>query len=180
MQLRPDGMGGALEMGRDAPPHVLILDAEPAIAEVLKLALETGVPCRVSRAATPLAAVTVLRRDRPRAAIVGIRMPARLGIAVAGQALALGVSVLLTAGDLKTRMALHANGVRFLAKPFHLSDVVEETRRLVTEGEERRVELTLQLARFADNLARLGAVVEDARAAGGSLQALLYRVPAKL
>jgi DNA-binding response OmpR family regulator len=179
MQQQADESRSAAETTGAALPHLLVHDPEPAICEVLKLALEADIPCRVSKASTPIEAVTVLRRQRPRAAIIDMRLPAYTSTAIASQALALGVSVLITAGDLETRSALAANGVRFLGKPFHLRQVIEETRWLLRQDDARRRELMLQLARLAENLAGLDTAMRDFHLLRDDLHALLRRVESK-
>ncbi len=159
--------------------HLLVVDEERAICDVVKMALEADATCRVSRAATAFDAVSVLRRDRPHGAIIDFCFRSPLGLTITSQALSLGVPVLLTTADLKTREALRANGVPFLAKPYHIRDVVKETHLLLEQARERHAQATAQLARLAANIAELRELTTASRIERERLRATLRRLDRK-
>jgi DNA-binding response OmpR family regulator len=143
--------------------HVLIVDDEPAICEVVKLALEADGTRRVTPASTAFDALAALRRDRPHGAIVDALMPKVSGISIASEALALGVPVLLMTGALHLQRAFTAHDIPFIAKPFHIAEMTAATRLLLGEARERHAQLTLQMARLIANVAELRGLVERSR-----------------
>lgn len=159
--------------------HLLVVDEEPAICDVVKMALEADATCRVSRAFTAFDAVAVLRRDRPHGAIVDFCLTSAFGLMITSQALNLGVPVLITTGDLRTRERLRANGVPFLAKPYHIRDIVEQTRLLLEQARERHAQAAAQLVRLAANIAELQQLATASRAERQRLRATLRRLREK-
>jgi DNA-binding response OmpR family regulator len=128
--------------------HILVVDDEPAICELIQLALEADGSCRVTCTSSAGEAVTMLRRNRPDAAIIDAVLPQVSGLQLVGQALDLGVPVLIVTGELATRARLEDSGCPYLAKPFAISALVAETKALLYEAPQRRAQLAVLLPRL--------------------------------
>lgn len=135
--------------------HVLVVDNEPAICELVQLALEADGSCRVSSASNVDDAIALLRRDPPDAAIIDAILPQSSGLQLAGEVLDRGVPVLIVTGEPATRERLESIGCPYLAKPFPINVLVAETNALLQEAPERRAELALLLPRLANRAAPL-------------------------
>lgn len=135
--------------------HVLVVDNEPAICDLVQLALEADGSCRVSSASTVDEAVALLRRDPPDAAIIDAILPQASGLQLAGQVLERGVPVLIVTGEPATRQRLDSIGCPYLAKPFPINVLVAETKALLDEAGERRAQLALLLPRLVARAAPL-------------------------
>jgi DNA-binding NtrC family response regulator len=131
--------------------HILILEREDAIREVMRLALEADGACRVSSAVTSDDALLVIATDRPDAVIIGTPMPERSEIYLATRALGANIPVLLTTGHPDTMEELRRGGCRFLPKPFRLKALVAETRSLLDEATQRWADLAIHLRRLLQN-----------------------------
>ncbi len=148
--------------------HLLVVDDEPAIREIVGLLLEEKAGCRVTPAASVDEAMTVLRRDRPDAAIIdavlprpSVRQPS--GLELASRAVDLGIPVLIISGEPDTQAELTRLGCPFLAKPFHLDQLLAETRALLEDGTARRQQLAQQLKLLSARTAELRMAVARAR-----------------
>jgi DNA-binding response OmpR family regulator len=135
--------------------HVLVVDDEPAICELVQLALEADGSCRVTRASSAGEAVALLQRDPPDAAIIDAVLPQVSGLQLASQFLDLGVPVLIVTGEPATRAKLEDVGCPHLAKPFQINVLVSETNTLLNEAAQRRAELALLLPRLVSRTAPL-------------------------
>jgi DNA-binding response OmpR family regulator len=135
--------------------HVLVVDNEPAICELVQLALEADGSCRVTRASSVDDAVAVLRQDRPDAAIIDAILPQSSGLQLASQVLDRGVPVLIVTGEPATRERLESIGRPYLAKPFPINVLVAETNALLDEAAQRRAQLALLLPRLITRAAPL-------------------------
>ncbi|HKW54277.1 MAG TPA: response regulator [Stellaceae bacterium] len=135
--------------------HVLVVDNEPAICELVQLALEADGSCRVTCASSVDEAVAVLRQDRPDAAIIDAILPQSSGLQLASQILDLGVPVLIVTGEPATRERLESIGCPYLAKPFPINVLVAETNALLDEAVQRRAELAPLLPRLTARAAPL-------------------------
>jgi two-component system, OmpR family, response regulator len=128
--------------------HVLVVDDEPAICELVQLALEADGSCRVTRASSVGDAVALLQRDPPDAAIIDAILPQLSGLQLASQFLDHGVPVLIVTGEPATREKLEDIGCPHLAKPFPINVLVAETSALLDEAVQRRAQLALLLPRL--------------------------------
>jgi DNA-binding response OmpR family regulator len=128
--------------------HILVVDNEPAICELVQLALEADGSCRVTRASSVDDAVAVLRQDRPDAAIIDAILPQSSGLQLANQVLDLGVPVLIVTGEPATRERLESIGCPYMAKPFPINVLIAETNALLDEAVQRRAQLALLLPRL--------------------------------
>lgn len=135
--------------------HVLVVDNEPAICELVQLALEADGSCRVSSASNVEDAIALLRRDPPDAAIIDAILPQSSGLQLAGEVLDRGVPVLIVTGEPVTRERLDSVGCPYLAKPFSINVLVAETNALLEEAHERRAQLALLLRRLVSKAAPL-------------------------
>jgi DNA-binding response OmpR family regulator len=105
-----------------ARPLVLIVDDDPAIAEVLAAYLvEQGFD--VATAGEHAAAAEMLRSSRPTLLISDVRLQGGNGEDLAKLAFALDVPVLLMSGEPQTIERLGDAGPSFLAKPFRLAEL---------------------------------------------------------
>jgi len=147
----------------DRMRHVLVVDDEPAICELMQLALEADGSCRVTRASSADEAVVTLQRDRPDAAIIDAVLPQVSGLQLASQVLDLGVPVLIVTGEPATRAKLEAIGCPYLSKPFPINVLVAETTTLLGDAVERRAELALLLPRLVAKTAPLRIAGERVR-----------------
>lgn len=143
--------------------HVLIVDDEPAICELVQMALEADGSCRVTPASSAGDAMTVLERDRPDAAIIDAVLPQASGLQLATRAIGLGVPVLIVTGEPQTRDKLRAAGCPYLPKPFPIGTLVTETRALLDEAAQRRAELAVLLRRLVAKSAELRMACERVR-----------------
>jgi len=144
--------------------HVLVVD-QPAICVVVQICLETDGTCRVTAASTMADAVSVMMSDRPDAAIIDVVLGPGAGLALASRAVDFGIPVLIMTGEPHTQSRLSEAGCPYLAKPFHLTSLIAETRALFDDRLQRRAELRILLYRMAAASEALSAVVERAREA---------------
>ena len=142
--------------------HILVVD-QPAISAVVQICLETDGTCRVTAASTMAEAVAVMMRDRPDAAIIDVVLGPGAGLALVSRAVDVGIPVLLMTGEPHTQSRLSEAGCPFLAKPFHLTSLIAETRALFDDRLQRRAELRILLHRMTAASEALSAVVERAR-----------------
>jgi CheY-like chemotaxis protein len=63
--------------------HVLVVDDDIAVSEVIRMGLDADGTCRVTCAASAEEALALAQRDRPDAAIVDAAMPGVHGLALA-------------------------------------------------------------------------------------------------
>ena len=128
--------------------HLLVVDDEPAICELVQLALEADGSCRVTRASSVSEAVALLQRDPPDGAIIDAILPQLSGLQLASQFIDRGVPVLIVTGEPATRERLEDVGCPHLAKPFPINVLVAETNALLDEPVQRRAQLALLLPRL--------------------------------
>jgi DNA-binding response OmpR family regulator len=135
--------------------HILVVDDDPDVREVLKAALEASRIYRATDAANADEALAVIARDRPDAAIIDAVLPRVSGLQLAVRVLENRVPVLLVSGQPVVEKRLEEQGLRFLPKPFRLAQLLAETRALLAEAVLRQEELDSQLRRLADNTSAL-------------------------
>lgn len=145
--------------------HVLVVDDEPAICELVQMVLEADGSCRVTRVSTAGDAMGILKHDRPDAALIDAVLPQVSGLQLATRAVDLGVPVLIVTGEPQTRDKLHAAGCPYLSKPFSIGTLVSETRALLDEAVQRRAELGLLLRPLVTKTAELRIACERLREA---------------
>jgi len=132
--------------------HVLVVDNDSAICDVMRLGLEADGTCRASTATAVDDALRIIDRDPPDAAVVdAIMPPGPGGLVFASRAVDLGVPVLIVTGDPHTQMRLKSVGCRYLAKPFRLDALAAELRALIDEATVRRARLSTQLQQLIVN-----------------------------
>ena len=156
--------------------RVLVVDDIPAICGIVKMALEADGSCRVMTAVTAFDAIAALGIRRPDGAIIDVAMPAVDGLILARHALGLGVPVLMMTGEPTAQESFVASGIPFMAKPFHIHDVVAQTQLLLREATERHAQLTLQIARLTKNLTEMRGVLDRSRALHQRSQELRRRL----
>ncbi len=135
--------------------HVLIVDDEPAICELVRTALEADGSCRVTSAGSAGDAMAVIENDRPDAAIVDAVLPQVSGLQLAGWAIDRGVPVLIVTGEPQTRDRLVDAGCPYLAKPFAIGKLLAEIQALLDEAAQRRADLALLLRQLGAKTAEL-------------------------
>ncbi len=128
--------------------HVLVVDDEPAICDLVQMVLEADGSCRVTSASTAGDAIAILERDRPDAALIDAVLPQASGLQLATRAIDIGVPVLIVTGEPHTRDKLHAVGCPYLSKPFAIGALLAEMRALLDEAVQRRAELAVLLRRL--------------------------------
>lgn len=126
-------------MAEDSAP-VLVADDEPALRETAAYILECE-GYRVVTATNGEEALSVLRRDRPRAALLDINMPKKDGFAVCREIKAdVGLKgtyvILLTARGQKTDEAagLAAGADAYLTKPFDDEEILKRLAAVYRRG----------------------------------------------
>lgn len=144
-------------------PHILVVDDEPSICELMQIALEGSGSCRVTMAVSGEQALSVLMRDRPDAVIVDAVLPKTSGLGIANVAVHFGIPVLIVTGDPETAEKLDEVGCPFLWKPFHINTMVAEARALLVEASLRRAEVAMSLRRLANSVEDLRVVLDQAR-----------------
>jgi DNA-binding response OmpR family regulator len=117
--------------------HLLVVEDQSEIRELVKMVLEGDGTCRVSAAGSVEEARSLLARDPPHAAIIDAVLPRGSGLALALDVADHGIPVLIITGDPKTRAALTKAGCPHLAKPFHLTEFMGETRALLDDATRR-------------------------------------------
>lgn len=104
--------------------HILVVDKQPDVAEVLCLALEHR-GYRVSVAAADNQVRSILSRDSVDLLICDVALRSDTGIALADRAEKLGIPSLLISGDVERMKALEAGPRPFIAKPFRMAKFTE-------------------------------------------------------
>src|SRR5262249_14229197 len=106
--------------------HLLVVDDDAAVADVMRMGLEADGTCRVTMAPGATEALAAIERDRPDAAIIDAVLPRIPGLLLARTVIDLGVPVLIVSGDLALQKGLSEAGCPFLMKPFRLSQLAWE------------------------------------------------------
>ena len=132
--------------------HILVVDDQTDICEVLKAGLETAPEFFVSCCNTGADAGAILNEHQPDFAVVDVLIPGIPGIEVAQIAADRNVPVLFITGDPETARDLVAATVPCIVKPFRLEYLVEQVRLHLQDREEnlRRVRRYLADQRGAD------------------------------
>lgn len=122
--------------------HILIVDDQSDICDVLKAGLETAPEFYVSCCNDGANAVAILDEHRPDFAVVDVLIPGVAGVDVAKTAIARNVPVLFMTGDPEAARDFMSAAIPCILKPFRLAELVEQVR--------------LQLQDSAANLRRIG------------------------
>jgi two-component system OmpR family response regulator len=116
---------GTSKIPKSVKPHLLIIDDDEAIRELLGSAF-IEVECRVSLAPDAVVARQILDTDIPDVCLIDALLTGEAGLSIAAYAAMLGLPVLMMTGDavLADEMddALRAN----IRKPFGLAAVVDK------------------------------------------------------
>ena len=137
-------------------PHVLVVDDQKDICEVLKAGLETAEELYVSCSSSGADAISILEEHQPDFAVVDILIPDISGFAVAQAAVDRGIPVLFMTGNPDTARELQDSYVPHMLKPFRLHTLLEEVRR--------------QLVDTPDNLQRVSAYLGSPKGAPPNLR----------
>src|SRR4249919_291459 len=118
-----------------APPRILVVEDDEAIARMLEIELADA-GYQVQRVARGDEALAVIARDRPDAVVLDLRLPDRDGLSVCRQARREGHTVpllMLTALDrLGDRvLGLDAGADDYLPKPFAVEELLARLRALL-------------------------------------------------
>src|SRR5215471_11663251 len=143
--------------------HLLVVDDDAAVADVMRMGLEADGTCRVTMAPGAAEALEAIDVDRPHAAIIDAVLPRISGLVLARTVIEIGVPVLIVSGDPALQKGLAEAGCPFLLKPFHLSQLAAETRLLLDTATARRNEVALALDRMIAAREELAAVAEQTR-----------------
>jgi DNA-binding response OmpR family regulator len=126
--------------------HILVVDDQTDICEVLKAGLETAPEFYVSCCNSGRDAIAILEEHRPDFAVVDVLIPGVAGQDVAKAAIDQKIPVLFMTGNPDTARELLDAQVPCIIKPFRLDYLVEQVRAQLKTGEDN-------LKRICDYLA---------------------------
>jgi DNA-binding NtrC family response regulator len=106
------------------PKHVLVVDDDPAILEVIERALAAA-NFRVSTARRVAVARDVLARQTIDLVITDARIPGETGLRLAQTARELGIAHIVMSGDPEWAAEHGMDPAQYLAKPFDLGALVQ-------------------------------------------------------
>jgi DNA-binding response OmpR family regulator len=105
------------------PKHVLVVDDDPAILEVIERALAAA-NFRVSKARRVSVARDVLARQTIDLVITDARIPGETGLRLAETVHELGIGLILMSGDPEWAVEHGLDPRQYLAKPFDLGELI--------------------------------------------------------
>jgi DNA-binding response OmpR family regulator len=143
--------------------HVLVVDDDIAVCEVIRMGLDADGTCRVTSAASAAEALPIALHDRPDAAIVDAVMPGVHGLALAHTLTGLGIPVMIVSGEPALQHRLAEAGCRFLPKPFRLAEIAVELRLLLDDASRRATDLAASFERLLNAEPELAHVMEQSR-----------------
>jgi len=143
--------------------HLLVVDDDAAVADVMRMGLEADGTCRVTIALGAAEALEAIDVDRPHAAIIDAVLPRISGLVLARTVIEIGVPVLIVSGEPHLQKSLAEFGCPFLLKPFPLAQLAAETRLLLDTATARRAEVMRALDRMLAAKEELGEVAEQTR-----------------
>jgi len=143
--------------------HLLVVDDDAGVADVMRMGLEADGTCRVTIAPGAAEAIDAIDRDRPHAAIIDAVLPRISGLVLARTVVEIGVPVLIVSGEPSHQRLLTEAGCPFLLKPFPLSQLAAETRMLLDTATARRLEVARALDRLLAAKEELATVREQTR-----------------
>ena len=119
--------------------HILVVDDQSDICEVLKAGLETAPEFYVSCCNSGPDAIAILAEHQPDFAVVDVLIPGIAGVDVAKSALEHGIPVLFMTGNPDTARELVDARVPCIVKPFRLDYLIGQVRaQLKTSGENMK------------------------------------------
>jgi len=151
--------------------HILVVDDEPAIRNVLQMTFEADGTSRVSTAGSAEDAVEIVLHDRPDAAIIDAILPCSSGLTLARHMIGRGIPVLVMTGQPEYQRELEASGICCLAKPVSMRRVLVETRLLLDEATRRMAQLRVGLMELNEARSELSRLLEDSRVLVARVQA---------
>ncbi len=116
--------------------HILVVDDQADICEVLKAGLETAPEFYVSCCNSGPEAVAILDEYRPDFAVVDMLLPGLAGVDVAQWAIDRRIPVLFMTGNPDTARELLDAHVPCLIKPFRLDYLLEQVRLQLETGDD--------------------------------------------
>jgi DNA-binding response OmpR family regulator len=128
--------------------HLLVVDDDKAVTAVMQTALEADGRHRVTAAPGATEAIAVIWSHPTDAAIIDALLPRISGLALARAVIDLGVPTLIISGDPSHQQLLAEAGCPFLLKPVRISELLAETRMLLENAMDQR----LQCARALDRM----------------------------
>lgn len=141
-------------MQPDAAQTIVVVDADPLVADVLMHALRRALGPAVCAVTTDHAA-ELLAMARWRLAVVDVMLPGRSSVEIAAIAVAMETPVLLTTGDFSATAKLRRHGFAVLQKPMAMHVLIAEARRAIAESWGCRRTFTLAAARMLEAEGRL-------------------------
>jgi DNA-binding response OmpR family regulator len=147
--------------------HVLVVEDDRSVFEVIEGAVSSEPDFSVSLAATGRAALSSLATVRPDLVLVNDVIPAPSGIAVARHAASLEVPVLLMTGNPLGVERAKTAGYPLLMKPFLPSQLLERMRGVLADAAARQSDAQRTLAegwRACAEAEELRTALEEARA----------------
>jgi DNA-binding NtrC family response regulator len=106
------------------PKHVLVVDDDPAILELIERALAAA-HFRVSKARRVSVARDLLVRQRIDLVITDARIPGETGLRLAETARELGIALIVMSGDPEWAAEHGMDPEQYLAKPFELRQLLQ-------------------------------------------------------
>ena len=143
--------------------HVLVVDDDVSVADVIRMGLESDGTCRVSSAACAAEALAIVRRDRPDAAVVDAVMPGVHGLALARTLIDIGIPVMIVSGEPGLQRQLLEAGCRFMAKPCRLSAIAVEMRLLFDDATRRATDVRASFDRLLNAEPAFADVIEQSQ-----------------
>ena len=135
--------------------HVLIVDPHPDARNVIQMGYRSEHIWRTTCAADADEATSAVLQDRPDAALVAAMLPGKSsGLRLARKLTAMDMPVLIMTGAPEQQQRLIDARCPFLSKPFSVSQLLAETRLLLSCAEQRT-------AALADSLDRTLSADED-------------------
>src|SRR5262249_32926481 len=106
-------------------PHILVVDDQREICDVLKEGLETAPDYYVSCSTRGTDAIAIIKEHQPDFAVIDLLLPDAPGADVARAALEQNMPVLFITGDPDTALQLLNSGVPHILKPFRLNELLD-------------------------------------------------------
>jgi DNA-binding response OmpR family regulator len=151
------------ENGEASMRHVLVVDDDVAVCEVMRMGVEADGTSRVTSAASAGEALSIALRDRPDAAIVDAVMPGVHGLALARTLIGIGIPVMIVSGEPALQRRLAEAGCRFLLKPCRLSEIAVELRLLLDDASRRATDLATGFDRLFNGGPEFAHIIEQSR-----------------
>ncbi len=155
--------------------HVLVVDDRSDICAVIQTALEESGAHRVSSATEVWEALSFLDRDPPDLLILDAVMPGRHGFRLASDAAERGIPIMMMTGEPVMDDMLEELGWSHLRKPFHLPQILAETRRTLLEAHENLRMVRASLRKMSRTIGELKVILGDLHELRRRAQASLDR-----